>query len=779
MSYNNFISKNIAPINATKIGIYNENNQKVGHLNLGNLKTPTNIGNKKYSFGLFSDPHIIDESDTDFKNALNYVCGTENVDFICITGDISSMGTNEQLQFYKTIVEKYATKPVYAVSGNHEGYNENGTNIGSFIQTYTDKPLYYSFEKNGDIFIFMGLNSKIKGQIFTDDEWQWLYETLEENRNKRCFLFEHLFVHDSSGNGGSKYNNFMMSTTEESLFKSLMAHYTNIIFFHGHSHLRYRVQEVDKTSNYSNALGCQDVHVPSIRTLRDIDENGKLVSKPACSEGYIVDVYSNHIILKGRDFITEKFLPIATYCLDTTLKNITEGTYTDSTGKINTSNSYNITNNLTNASTNNTTTTVSKHGTYNAILTANNGYELSNVTVKMNGIDITNEVYSSDIKTINITDVSGSIIITAIATLIEYPCTSITLDNSNLTFTDTNNKTLIATVQPSNTTDVIKWNSDDKNIATVNNGVVTPIKDGECNIIASCGNQSASCHISITLPQTFTITNNLTNATNTNALQRITENSSYNAVLKPDVGYSLDKVTVTMGGTDITSSSFAGSTIVINKVTGDIIITVTTKDFTPTYTFNWDNTSGSKLTTVENTPITQTLIPTTPQTSLGETSVGYFMKAFNIIELKKPNYALKAKINVHNYRFGLGICNSNDEFRGLSTYDAVTFANNSKGNDTYSVVKGDFNDKDHEVEIICNQGNYVIKIDGTMYTCDVWKATPKYGVLQNNVSYYKTVNGVGVPDSDAITPNVNYPFISIVSDTSYFYIKELSFAEWE
>ena len=50
--------------------------------------------------------------------------------------------------------------------------------------------------------------------------------------------------------------------------------------------------------------------------------------------GYVVDVYANHIVLRGRDFENEKFLPIATYCLDTTPQTITEGTFIDGTGTI-------------------------------------------------------------------------------------------------------------------------------------------------------------------------------------------------------------------------------------------------------------------------------------------------------------------------------------------------------------------------------------------------------------------------------------------------------------
>lgn len=77
------------------------------------------------------------------------------------------------------------------------------------------------------------------------------------------------------------------------------------------------------------------------------------------------------------------------------------------------------------------------------------------------------------------------------------PCTSITLDKSSLSFTEEVAQTLTATVTPIDTTDAIVWTSDDELIATVENGVVTPIRNGNCTITATCGNRSAECSVSI------------------------------------------------------------------------------------------------------------------------------------------------------------------------------------------------------------------------------------------------------------------------------------------
>lgn len=77
------------------------------------------------------------------------------------------------------------------------------------------------------------------------------------------------------------------------------------------------------------------------------------------------------------------------------------------------------------------------------------------------------------------------------------PCTGITLNSQTLSFTDETAQTLIATVTPSDTTDAILWESNDSSIATVSNGVVTPVANGNCTITVTCGNYSASCSVSV------------------------------------------------------------------------------------------------------------------------------------------------------------------------------------------------------------------------------------------------------------------------------------------
>lgn len=86
---------------------------------------------------------------------------------------------------------------------------------------------------------------------------------------------------------------------------------------------------------------------------------------------------------------------------------------------------------------------------------------------------------------------------TYVAGLVNAPCTGITLSASSLTFTGAGSQTLVATVEPENTTDAVVWSVDDDGIATVFNGVVTAVANGSCVITAKCGNYSATCAVTV------------------------------------------------------------------------------------------------------------------------------------------------------------------------------------------------------------------------------------------------------------------------------------------
>lgn len=354
--YRHFIPQNTAPAGTQRIGVYDSTGRKVCSVPLGKL-VPTS-GEPLYRFMALADTHLTYETaNADFQRALTYA--EANCDFTCIAGDLTSAGsitegaTNE-MALYKSIVDTYApTKPVYAISGNHE------TSYGVYvtderIRPYTGNGLHYSFTINHDVFIMVGYYGAYKegnggwrsDEFISSETLRWLYETLEANRNKRCFVFTHVLPHEHGvGNPNGLYKSALIwKTTDGGIgqaFISLLRHYKNVIFFHGHSHTMLELQEIDKKANYSDADGYRSVHIPSLAVPRDLATDGtKLENVYAESEGYIVDVYDDCIVLNGRDFIDNDAdghgIGIATYKVDTTLVEIPADTFTDSTGIIET-----------------------------------------------------------------------------------------------------------------------------------------------------------------------------------------------------------------------------------------------------------------------------------------------------------------------------------------------------------------------------------------------------------------------------------------------------------
>lgn len=154
------------------------------------------------------------------------------------------------------------------------------------------------------------------------------------------------------------------------------------------------------------------------------------------------------------------------------------------------------------------------------------------------------------------------------------PCTAINLNTSTLTFTSDSTQTLTVTLTPADTTDTVSWSVNPTGICTVEDGVVTPTANGNCVITAKCGEQTATCNVTVSgITTQYTITNNLTNCATSNTATSVEKNSKYLATITPNSGCTLDNVRVTMGGTDITNTSVSNGVITINSVTGNIIIT--------------------------------------------------------------------------------------------------------------------------------------------------------------------------------------------------------------
>lgn len=341
--YRHFIKQNTAPPGTKVIGVYNASGKRVCTIPLGGLTPPTK--EKLYSFGLVSDIHLFHKltswnGNTKFDNALTYF-EDYGCEMCIVSGDLTQSGfylrtddndpstqslDEQQFQKYKEICDKH-TIPVYELCGNHESYygmavSENLTKL----QTYTGKNvLSYTVTQGNDLFILCGQPEDII--VMSDEDFTWLGTTLEANKDKRCFVFIHSNIDDNveggvedSGNPAFARENSIFGywgSAKTASFINLMQQYPNAILFHGHSHIKFEAQEFDKDANYSTENGFKSVHVPSLGVPRDVDTVNKVsVDDRSASQGYIVDVYDDCVVLHGWDFIGNKPVPLGTYKIE-------------------------------------------------------------------------------------------------------------------------------------------------------------------------------------------------------------------------------------------------------------------------------------------------------------------------------------------------------------------------------------------------------------------------------------------------------------------------------
>ena len=76
----------------------------------------------------------------------------------------------------------------------------------------------------------------------------------------------------------------------------------------------------------------------------------------------------------------------------------------------------------------------------------------------------------------------------------------------------------------------------------------------------------------------YTITETLSHATSDNELTKVIKDGAFSATYEAEAGYNLGAgatISVTMGGTDVTASAYDDGVVSIEKVTGNVVVTIT------------------------------------------------------------------------------------------------------------------------------------------------------------------------------------------------------------
>lgn len=165
----------------------------------------------------------------------------------------------------------------------------------------------------------------------------------------------------------------------------------------------------------------------------------------------------------------------------------------------------------------------------------------------------------------------------AIYNLWNKPVNSITLNKHSLMLAVGMSEKLLVTIDPPDAHDrTVTWSSSPRGIVSVaQDGTVMALQDGRATVTASCGGKTDFCSVTAVQMNYYSVTNNLTNVTNSNSASSVLEGESYSATLSVTPDYNLTDVQITMGGSNITSSAYNNESheIYIASVSGNITIT--------------------------------------------------------------------------------------------------------------------------------------------------------------------------------------------------------------
>ena len=93
-------------------------------------------------------------------------------------------------------------------------------------------------------------------------------------------------------------------------------------------------------------------------------------------------------------------------------------------------------------------------------------------------------------------DASANCTVTVSKSII--PVASITLSETSLSLVEGESATLVATVLPEDATErTVEWTSSDEQVAVVSGGTITAIREGTAQIVATAGEKSASCTVTV------------------------------------------------------------------------------------------------------------------------------------------------------------------------------------------------------------------------------------------------------------------------------------------
>ena len=199
-----------------------------------------NCAAQNFKYAFVTDTHIgTATGEEDLRRTVADINAQKDIDFIIVTGDITEMGTNEELKLAKEILSGL-TKKFFIIPGNHDtGWSESGG--VSFIKEFgNDK---FTFDYNGYRFIACASGPYVRmsdGHIPRDAS-VWLDAILKKTPSTMPIVFINHYPIDNS------LDNWYEATDR---LKKKNIQYA--ICGHGHQNKAYNFEGIESTMGRSN-----------------------------------------------------------------------------------------------------------------------------------------------------------------------------------------------------------------------------------------------------------------------------------------------------------------------------------------------------------------------------------------------------------------------------------------------------------------------------------------------------------------------------------------------
>lgn len=276
------------------------------------------------SFQVITDTHV--RTDPNHMYNTNLVRALQDLQVqgqgsagIMHIGDVTDHGLPEEYAEWERIWAEHGDSlpPLYLTMGNHdvglirwedqdislEHWKER---LARFMEKTGTESTYHDHWINGYHFIFLGTEEGL--EIFcslSQEQLSWLDAKLGEEAalDRPVFLFLHQPLKDTVA--GSYEQQKWYGVVQDAELKAVLARHPQTILFTGHTHW-----ELEAPNNHFDGQGAlptmfNAASVAYLWTDQDEHKDG--------SQGYYVEVYRDHVLVRGRDFTRGEWIESAQF----------------------------------------------------------------------------------------------------------------------------------------------------------------------------------------------------------------------------------------------------------------------------------------------------------------------------------------------------------------------------------------------------------------------------------------------------------------------------------